>query len=220
MRGPNIYAKELRICDWCGKKSTEIHIYKTKNNQYFCENCRGQYKRHKDKRKNVFDPQDYIMFENYAYIVIRNKKGEIKCYAIIDIDDVEKCKKYRWGSTSSGYAKTVKNGRQYQLHKYIFDEKNEYDQFLIDHKNRNPLDNRKSNLRFCTHAQNSQNLSIAKNNKTGVTGIKYNKKNNNWSAYIKCNGENIYLGTFDNKENATQARKKAEKELFKEFAPE
>lgn len=219
MRGPNKYAKELRKCDWCEKTSIETHIYKTKNNEYFCENCRGQHKRHPEKRKNAFDPQDYIIKEDFAYIVIRNKKAEIKCYAIIDLEDVEKCKKHRWGSSSSGHIKTIKNGKTYHLHRYLLDENYE-NKLLIDHKNRNPLDNRKSNLRFCTVMENSRNLTVAKNNRSGTTGVKFDKKLNKWSAYIKHEHKSIYLGAFTNKEDAIKVRKEKEKELFKEFAPE
>lgn len=89
-----------------------------------------------------------------------------------------------------------------------------------DHKNRNPLDNRKENLRFATQHQNTMNKGIQRNNNSGVTGVGWIKKIQKWRARITYNGESIYLGIFDNKEDAIKARLSAEKECFGEFAPQ
>ena len=89
-----------------------------------------------------------------------------------------------------------------------------------DHKNRNPLDNRKENLRIATQKENTRNKSKQKNNTSGVTGVGYMKKNNMWRARIAYNDNQIYLGLFENKNDAIKARLKAEKEYFGEFAPQ
>lgn len=80
------------------------------------------------------------------------------------------------------------------------------------------MDNRKVNLRLCSPKENSRNLSLAKNNKTGVTGVRKTKYGK-WNARITVDRKEIYLGNYDTLEEAAKARKEAEKKYFGEFAP-
>ena len=92
---------------------------------------------------------------------------------------------------------------------------------LVDHKNQNKLDNRKENLRPCTQSQNMQNVRRKINNTSGIIGVTYYKKSKKWVARINpTKGNRIFLGQFANKEDAIIARLKAEKEYYKEFAPQ
>jgi hypothetical protein len=68
---------------------------------------------------------------------------------------------------------------------------------FIDHINRNPTDNRISNLRNVTQQHNNFN----KNCK----GYSYNKQTKKYHAYIRLNGKQKYLGYFENEEEARQA---------------
>jgi hypothetical protein len=88
---------------------------------------------------------------------------------------------------------------------------------VIDHINHIEWDNRKSNLRFCTDHENVCNKRIAKNNKSGKTGVY--KSKNKWRAVVFYNGKNIHLGTFDTFEKAVEARIAKEIEMFGEFSP-
>tara|TARA_R110002153_G_scaffold160823_1_gene313155 strand:+ start:191 stop:676 length:486 start_codon:yes stop_codon:yes gene_type:complete len=88
---------------------------------------------------------------------------------------------------------------------------------VIDHINRNPLDNRRDNLRIVSRQENQMNLSINKNNKSGVAGVNWNKNANKWVAQIMYKNKSIFLGIFDNLEDAAKARKDAEEEYFGEF---
>lgn len=89
-----------------------------------------------------------------------------------------------------------------------------------DHIDRNPLNNLRSNLRRATQAENVKNKSKQRNNVSGVTGVGWVKKLNKWRARITFNEKEIYLGVFDNKNDAIRERLKAEKEYFGEFAPQ
>lgn len=86
-----------------------------------------------------------------------------------------------------------------------------------DHIDRNPLNNRRSNLRPCTKSQNCANKGTQKNNTSGFTGVEFYK--NRWRASIRFNNVRYYLGTFLNKDDAISARLRAEKEIFGEFSP-
>jgi len=80
----------------------------------------------------------------------------------------------------------------------------------VDHINHIRNDNRWINLREVTHQENNRNLSKAKNNKSGVTGVCWNCKSNMWQSYISLMGKRIYLGLFKNKQDAINARKQTE----------
>jgi len=88
----------------------------------------------------------------------------------------------------------------------------------IDHIDRNPLNNRKYNIRVATDSQNMMNRGIQKNNTSGITGVCWIKEKCKWKAQIKINRKNINLGYFSNFDDAVKARKGAEKKYFKEFA--
>lgn len=85
---------------------------------------------------------------------------------------------------------------------------------IVDHINGNPLDNRRSNLRLASVAENSRNHGISKRNTSGVRGVSWHKGKRKWAAAIT-----IHLGYFDNLEDAQIARERAESEFWGEFAP-
>jgi len=113
----------------------------------------------KIQNKTRKELNDYILYDTHAEIILYDDNNLEKARAIIDLEDVEKCKPYRWG-ISNGYIKTNKN----KLQNFILDYKGK-----IDHKNRNPLDNRKNNLRYATHQENTRNISRRKDNMSGFT---------------------------------------------------
>ena len=123
---------------------------------------------------------------------------------------------YRF-SLSNGYVtySGTKDGlRGKLLHRIIMD--NPEGQF-IDHINRDPLDNRRDNLRIVSIQENSMNLSMSKRNKSGVSGVSWNKNRKKWVARIMYKNKHIHLGYFEKLEDARKARKDAEVKYFGEF---
>ena len=107
-------------------------------------------------------------------------------------------------------------GKMLSLHRLLLNESDK--NIVIDHIDRDQTNNRKSNLRKCTQKQNSYNCGISKNNTTGFTGV--NKmKNGKFRAYINDNYKQIYLGVFDNIEEAINTRNIAEEKYFGQFKP-
>lgn len=124
-----------------------------------------------------------------------------------DLEDYDKIKDYCWYENDSGYLITEKNIR---FHRLILDIRNR--QFVVDHINHKTLDNRKINLRVCTQFENSKNTT------TKYSGVYFNKDKNKWVASISYNYKSIYLGAFENFEDAVTARKQAEEEYFGEYS--
>ena len=70
----------------------------------------------------------------------------------------------------------------------------------IDHINGDGFDNRISNLREATAAENQQNQSLHRNNTSGYPGV--HRSNGRWKAQIKVGGRKIHLGQYDTAEEA------------------
>ena len=90
----------------------------------------------------------------------------------------------------------------------------------IDHKNKNTLDNRRSNLRVCTHAENQWNRGKTKSNTSGYKGVSEDKrrKRKRYRSKITKNKKTTWLGSYEEAAEAGSAYKKAVKELHGKFA--
>jgi hypothetical protein len=73
-----------------------------------------------------------------------------------------------------------------------------------EHKNRNPLDSRRSNLRIAERGalDNMQNQGVNANNTSGYRGVIWHKQARKWRAEAKLNGRTNYLGLYDTPEQA------------------
>ncbi|USK58148.1 HNH endonuclease [Peribacillus asahii] len=76
------------------------------------------------------------------------------------------------------------------------------DKNVVDHINRDTLDNRRANLRVVTHKENALNRKVQKNNSSGVTNVRIHGLSNKWQAYIRIDNKFISLGLFADKEVA------------------
>lgn len=89
----------------------------------------------------------------------------------------------------------------------------------VDHINGDTLDNRKSNLRVCSQANNVCNQS---KHKDGITskykGVHIHTQNGKWTAQVQYRGKKKYLGLFKTEVEAALARDRAAKELHGQYA--
>lgn len=100
------------------------------------------------------------------------------------------------------------------IHRHILDVPKGFE---VDHINLDPLDNRKSNLRICTHQQNQCNQPLQKNNSSGVSGVSYYSARNKYRARIKWFQRELHLGYYESFIEAVQARNEGMRLLFGEF---
>lgn len=147
---------------------------------------------------------------------IRLTQGRV---TIVDDDTYEYLSQFSWHFMGSGYAArdtSQKDGKKLVLmHREIMHAP---DGVVVDHINHDSLDNRKANLRLCTHAQNIQNMKTPRSNTSGYKGVYLNKASRKWQAYIRKNGVFYHLGLFSTAEEAAHTYDKKARELFGEFA--
>ena len=110
----------------------------------------------------------------------------------------------------------VKTQRVHQLVAKAFLD-NFDDKLCVDHIDNDHQNNNINNLRFATHTENNRNRKMSKNNTSGIKGVHFNSNRNKWQAYIKIDGIKIHLGSYDNIEDAKQARVNKANEVFGEF---
>lgn len=108
-----------------------------------------------------------------------------------------------------GYALTLlPNGSKMSMHRLIMTAELRQakggKRLVVDHINRNKLDNRRENLRVVTDAVNLMNRTKTKLNQSGYKGVYPNSVNKlrPWCAQIPFNGQQVYLGRFATKEEA------------------
>lgn len=160
-----------------------------------------------NKKYNVYDLSG-------EYGIGYTPKGD-KFY--FDLEDYDKIKYFCWNKSQRYVQAKLGDGNMILLHKLIT---NTDENTMVDHKDRNSLNCRKSNLRICSYQENNRNASRRKDNKSGVTGVCWSKKYGAWIAYIHNNKKQTLLGKFSDKTDAIKTRLKAEKEMFGDFAPQ
>lgn len=132
---------------------------------------------------------------------------------IFDLGDYEIVRQFAWFINSAGYVATKYNGRNQLLQRLLLSpSKNE----VVDHINRNPLDNRRCNLRIATRQQNQFNLGVFQNNRTGHKNIC--AVGGKFAVYIKKDGKSMYFGRFTTLQKAVDTANEVRKRLFGEFA--
>jgi len=168
-----------------------------------CSKHRSQwYRHHKFNDETIYAPNEYAFYDDHAEIILKNSKCEEVGRAIIDLDDVEKCKPYKWHIRRYGYVvATIPEGKKHStkkihLHRLI---SNYYDnKYNIDHINRNPLDNRKTNLRITNMQTNASNK-----DSIGVIRVPSGR----YQARVMRHYKSLYIGTFDTFDEAVKVRK-------------
>lgn len=148
----------------------------------------------------------------------QGSKGNVRLtdrFVLVDDEDFDRVNQYKWFLMKLYHCDNDKlYARRYEgktsektykailMHRFIMDE---FDRKVkIDHINHNGLDNRKENLRKCTHAENIQNSrrNRFENKYNGV----YVKPNGTYSIVLKINKKTKWFHDFKNERAAAQVR--------------
>lgn len=129
--------------------------------------------------------------------------------AIIDEEDFGKVSKYNWfahkeKNNTYVYANTILNGKRtcIKMHRIIMGANTGQ---MIDHIDRNGLNNKKENLRFSNKSLNSFNSRVRRDNKAGIKGVFYDKIREKFVGTVKINYKS-FQKRFDTKEQALNFR--------------
>lgn len=203
--------KEERKCDVCGSNNG----VKYHNGSYYCLRHYSQIKNLGGlMERTIFDKNDYIINGDITTIILRNKKFEETGRTIIDTEDLDRVIKYKWRLNSWGYADS-----EYGMMQRIILSECKSNQ-IVDHINRDTLDNRKSNLRIVNKSINAVNSDIRPNNTSGVIGVSWNKNAKSWRAYINYSGKRLELGHRKDFKDAVVLRLNAENKYYAGMQPQ
>lgn len=154
---------------------------------------------------------------------ITGKYAKDEC--LIDDQDYANLSKYTWYISKQGYVyrnqskeerKSSGNSNTKRLSRLLLCAK-EGEQ--VDHINGNKLDNRKSNLRIATHAQNQRNRPKFKRHASSIyKGVYWHNKKRIWRTSISYENKIIYIGEFKSELSAAMAYDIAAHDLFGEYA--
>ncbi len=155
----------------------------------------------------------------YGYPFRRIRLTQAK-YAIVDVEDFEQLNRFKWylfeTKNHKLYAVRTQGRRNIFMHRFIM---NAPKGSIVDHVNRNGLDNRKANLRVVTNMQNCWNSERGFYSGTSkYKGVRLDKRTGRWSARIFNNGVEVHLGTFDTEIEAAIAYDNAVRQLRGQFA--
>jgi hypothetical protein len=142
----------------------------------------------------LVDPQDFYWLNNFDWF---SKINRTSFYAVRFNNDLPK------GPTMVSMHRQIMNFPK---------------GLIVDHRNLDGLDNRRSNLRIATYSENNCNKAKRKNTSSCFVGVCFDKRCRRWVAYIQMNRKRIQLGYFDSEIDAARAYDRAAREYHKEFA--
>lgn len=115
---------------------------------------------------------------------------------------------FKW-QTTTGYAQGRVFGKVVYMHVYLCPHLKDQ---VTDHKDRNKLNNQKNNLRAVSLSVDCYNRGIFKNNKLGITGIRFRKDTKKFTAQFSINKKPFHLGSFKTLVEAKRAYIKLRKQ--------
>jgi hypothetical protein len=150
-----------------------------------------------------------MCLEDIILVPLHAQDGSVRAYSLIDRADAPIAEAYRWWLGGDDYAISLISGETIYLHREIMGL-TYGDPLVVDHKNRQRLDNRRSNLRVVTKAVNAKNRSkrVGSSLHKGVYWKKpdpLHRTRGKWYARIIIDRKMIHLGGFETEDEAAAA---------------
>jgi hypothetical protein len=142
------------------------------------------------------------------FIQICDMQGRPKCKARIDEQDVPLARAHRWSCGSRGYV--YAKGGTIPLHRAILQAPKGTD---VDHRDGDPLNNRRANLRLATRAENLENRTVVRSS-TGHRNVYKAKGRNHFNVRVRKDGKDIWGGQYEKLGDATEAAKTLRDKVF------
>lgn len=199
-------------CEYCGKEITQrLKKDLKKVKQHFC-----------NWEHFISNNSNKVEYKE-DYVVIYVNYGEKQYECLVDIDDYEnkiknlgkKIHVYKNGYCYFCVQKGEKS-KKIKLYRYLLDVLDD-NSIIIDHINRNPLDNRRKNLRKANYVLNSYNSSLSKDNFTKNKGVHWMKKRKRWRGSVRINGKIKYTRVFKKYEDCVRETEKIRESMYQEY---
>lgn len=147
-----------------------------------------------------------------ARIALSGSRGEGR-FAIVDDAHAATVSRFKWSINERGYVVGACNQR---LHRFVWQlHSGSKPSSQIDHRNRDPLDNRTENLREATHGQNQSNRAMVPKS-TGFKGVY--PCGQRFTVIVNVNGKSKRIGTFEDVRDAARCFDEYAAEKYGEFA--
>jgi len=169
------------------------------------------------QKRTKTTPNEFVFEGNICKIYLYNHQSEKISEAIIDQEDAEKCRGYKWCGSKQSHATYVVNSHGTRLTNFILGVITNY-KIVIDHKDGDPFNNRKDNLQIISIQYNNIKKRAQSNNTSGYRGVYWNKRDERWEAEIMFNRKKFCLGHSLSKREAAKMYNDKAVELFGNFA--
>lgn len=133
---------------------------------------------------------------------------------IFDLPDYDTIRDIKWYPSYEGGRPYLIDSRGRKMHSVLLCCPVGYE---VDHISLDTLDNRRCNLRICTHQQNQMNQPLQKNNTSGVSGVSWYAPRRKYRARVKAGQHDIHLGYYHTFTEAIQARNVGMECMFGEY---
>lgn len=163
-------------------------------------------------------PNETVALSNCRIgVVIRQKNGNVHI-TIVDAQDYPLVSEFRWALSSKGYATHIRHAGPVRLRMHRVIMGAIPPGRVVDHIDRNPLNNVRANLRLATPGENQRNSKKPVTNTSGYKGVSWDSRNQKWRVSIQVSGTKRNLGRYSTKEEAHQAYCEAALWLHGDFA--
>ncbi len=158
--------------------------------------------------------QGYVL-QGVGRIPLHGTGRTITGWATVDMADLPLVRGMRWSRQSRYVGRRLSSPNRVLdlMHRRIMglaaDDPRE-----VDHINRNRFDNRRSNLRVATRAQNAQNVTKRVGTSSAYRGVSWDKRKSKWAAMITVQGRAMWLGYYRDEHEAAQVARAARAHYF------
>jgi hypothetical protein len=132
----------------------------------------------------MVDDEDYEELLKYGWYIHRSKRKRVKTDSLYEY-----------------YSVVAKlNGKQIKMSRMLMD----YPIHKIDHKDHNPLNNQKYNLRIATNSQNGANKYTSIGSSSNYLGVYFHTQKQQWMVALTKNQERIHIGVYNSEIQAAE----------------